>query len=82
MGQEGDESIRSDINHNLFLIQPTQSYESFMRYIRHLNRLIKMNLPFLKAKFGVTSLTITSVLTNSALLTEGMKKKFFDSNLA
>lgn len=51
-------------------------------YIRHLNKLIKMNLPFLQAKFGVTSLTISSVLTNNMLLTEGMKKKLFDTNLA
>ena len=75
-------SQRDGSNQNLFLIQPTQDYESFLKYIRHLNKLIKMNLPFLKAKFGVTTLTITSVLTNSSLLTEGMKKKLFDTKLA
>ena len=66
----------------MFLLQPTSDYESFQRYISHLNRLIRHNLPFLKAKFGITSLQISAVLTNSVILPDNLKKKLFDSRIA
>ena len=75
-------SSRQSSNQQLFLLQPTSDYESFQRYINHLNRLIRHNLPFLKAKFGITSLQISAVLTNSVILPENLKKKFFDSRIA
>ena len=39
-------------------------------------------MPFLRAKFGVTTITIMTALADGGLLTEGLKKKFFDKKLA
>ena len=64
------------------MIQPTQDFASFERYIGHLNMLIRHNLPFLKAKFGLTTLSIETVLANNLLLTDSLKKKLFDTKVA
>ena len=66
----------------LYLLQPTQDYDSFCRYIAHLNSLIKHNLPFIKAKFGLATLTIQTVLPDTIILTETLKKKLFDTKVA
>ncbi len=66
----------------LYLIKPLENFKSFQNYVAHLNKLIRHNLPFLKAKFGVTSLSIQIVLTNSAILSDSLKKKLFDTKLA
>ena len=63
-------------------MKPTQDYNSFCRYIAHLNSLIRHNLPFIKAKFGIATLTIQTVLPDHLLLTEGLKKKLFDTKIA
>ena len=64
------------------LQQPTQSFESFEKYVGHLNMLLNRNMPFLKAKFGVTTITIMTALADGGILTEGLKKKLFDKRLA
>lgn len=65
-----------------YLLDPQANYESFQRYISHLNHLIRKNLPFLTAMFGITSLTMSPVLTNNIFLTKGLKKKLFKTDLA
>ena len=39
-------------------------------------------MPFLKAKFGLTTLSIETVLANNLLLTDSLKKKLFDTKVA
>ena len=39
-------------------------------------------MPFLRAKFGVTTITIMTALADGGLLTDSLKKKFFDKKLA
>ena len=73
--------IDSPSSGNMFLIKPTKDFASFRAYVAHLNKLIRHNLPFLKAKFGLTTLSIQIVLTNSAILSDSMKKKLFDTKL-
>ena len=65
-----------------FLSHPTQNYESFIKYVDHLNAQLKKNMPFLRAKFGVTNITILMALSDGGILTEKLKKKFFDKKLA
>ena len=39
-------------------------------------------MPFIKAKFGLATLTIQTVLPDTIILTEGLKKKLFDTKVA
>ena len=61
-----------------FLSQPMQNYESFERYLAHLNKKLQENMPFLRAKFGVTAIEIMMALSDGGILTESLKKKWFD----
>ena len=47
-----------------------------------MNKLIKQNLPFLRAKFGIRSLFISTVLINNVYMPDGIKKKLFDTKIA
>ena len=47
-----------------------------------MNKLIKQNLPFLRAKFGIRSLFISTVLINNNYMPDGIKKKLFDTKIA
>ena len=76
-----DEDKESDDTSN-FLSQPTKNYESFIKYVDHLNAQLKKNMPFLRAKFGVTNITILMALSDGGILTEKLKKKFFDKKLS
>ena len=59
-----------------------QSYDSFLKYVAHLNMLLNKNMPFLKAKFGVTTIQIMTALAGGGILTEGLKRKWFDKSLS
>ena len=78
---ESSLSEKSEGSDQLYLIKPLENFQSFQNYVAHLNKLIRHNLPFLKAKFGVTSLSIQIVLSNSAILSDSLKKKLFDTKL-
>ena len=39
-------------------------------------------MPFLRAQYGVTTIQIYIALSDGGLLTEGMKKKWFDKGLS
>ena len=39
-------------------------------------------MPFLTAKFDITTLTMSPVLANNLLLSDGMKKKLFNTKVA
>ena len=73
---------RTGSSHHLFLVQPTRDYETFERYIGHLNKLIQKQLPFLKAKFGITSLTISTVLPGNPIQLEALKRKLVNLKIA
>mmetsp|Transcript_45266 Transcript_45266/g.60098 ORF Transcript_45266/g.60098 Transcript_45266/m.60098 type:complete len:121 (-) Transcript_45266:844-1206(-) len=81
-GSSGPSGKMSHISSQLYLLQPTHDYDSFCRYIAHLNSLIRHNLPFLKAKFGLATLSMQTVLPDNILLTETIKKKLFDTKIA
>ena len=59
-------------------MDPTASYESFLRYIANLNALLKRNLPFLKAKYGITTIQIMSTLKDGGILSKSIKKRWFE----
>ena len=59
-----------------------RNYASFLRYVDHLNAQLNKNMPFLRAKFGVTTITIMTALADGGILTEKLKKKFFNRSLA
>ena len=44
--------------------------------------MLKRNMPFLKAQFKVTSINISTALSDGGILTEGLKKKWFDKSVS
>ena len=59
------------------LNSPLHNYETFERYIAHLNKQLQLNMPFLKAKFGVTAISIYVALKEGGILTDNMRRLWF-----
>ena len=62
--------------------EPTKDFKTFERYLDHLNRQINKHLPFLKVQFGVATIHIMVSLKEGGILTEKLKKKWFDKGLS
>jgi len=64
------------------LAEPLRNYEAFEKYLAHLNRQLSLNMPFLRAKFGVTTISIFVALKEGGLLPDNMRKVLFDKSLS
>ena len=59
-------------------MNPKSSYKSFQRYIAHLNTLLKRNIAFLRAKYGISTIQIMSTIDEGGILSTRMKKRWFE----
>ena len=62
--------------------EPTDNFETFQAYLQHLNKELKKHMPFLRAKFGITTISIMVALKEGGILTDSLKRKYFDKNLS
>ena len=74
---QNDDSNQDD-DDQIFTMNPTMNYESFKRYISYLNTLLKRNMPFFKAKFGLTDMQIMTSIGEGCVLRQKIKKKWFE----